>query len=175
MTRLELEIDGQMVESELVISAPDSAEMAPASFKSVSLRIGQRSVAALVSEPEPGRFVVRLGQTILRADRDRQADGTEAVIVNGRRIGVAIRDRRRRRGPDAQASGTIQLITPMPGKVVAILVEEGATVERGAGIIVVEAMKMQNEIQAPRAGRLTSLRATPGQTVNAGEILATIE
>lgn len=175
MTRLELEIDGQMVEAELEISAPDSAEMAPAGFKSVSLRIGHRHVAASVSQPEPGRFVVRLGHAILRADRDRQADGSEAVLVNGRRIGVAIRDRRRRRGPDAHASGAVQLVAPMPGKIVAILAEEGATVERGAGIIVVEAMKMQNEIQAPRAGRLTSLRATPGQTVNAGEILATIE
>ena len=171
MTRLELEIDGRSVAAEVEIATPADA---PGAW-SVRLNAGGRQVDATVSQPEPGRFVVRLGKSILRGDRDRRGDGTTAVIVNGRRIDVAVRDPRRRRGAEAHASCAVQLVAPMPGKVVAILVAEGAQVERGAGVIVVEAMKMQNEIQAPRAGRLTSLRATPGQTVNAGEILATIE
>ena len=63
----------------------------------------------------------------------------------------------------------------MPGKVVRLLVEVGAQVEAGAGIVVVEAMKMQNEMKAPKAGVVISLNATPGATVNAGDVLAEIE
>jgi biotin carboxyl carrier protein len=63
----------------------------------------------------------------------------------------------------------------MPGKVVRVLVEEGATVEAGAGLVVVEAMKMQNELKSPKAGTVTELRAREGTTVNAGDVLAVIE
>jgi 3-methylcrotonyl-CoA carboxylase alpha subunit len=63
----------------------------------------------------------------------------------------------------------------MPGKVVAILVEPGAAVERGQALLVIEAMKMENEIGAPRAGRLAELLVRPGQAVEGGELLARIE
>ena len=65
--------------------------------------------------------------------------------------------------------------SPIPGLIAQLQASVGAKVTKGDKLLMMEAMKMQNEIQAPRAGRLTSLRATPGQTVNAGEILATIE
>jgi biotin carboxyl carrier protein len=54
------------------------------------------------------------------------------------------------------------------------LVDSGAHVEKGAGIIIVEAMKMQNEMKSPRTGVVVAVNVTPGDTVNAGEILATI-
>jgi biotin carboxyl carrier protein len=63
----------------------------------------------------------------------------------------------------------------MPGKVVRVLVALGDQVEAGQGIVVVEAMKMQNEMKAAKAGRVMTLAAAPGATVNAGEILAAIE
>ena len=63
----------------------------------------------------------------------------------------------------------------MPGKVVRVLVAQGDQVEAGEGLIVVEAMKMQNEMKAAKAGRVATLAAVAGATVNAGEILATIE
>ncbi|MFN2597555.1 MAG: biotin/lipoyl-containing protein [Pyrinomonadaceae bacterium] len=56
-----------------------------------------------------------------------------------------------------------------------MLIEEGATVEAGAGLVVVEAMKMQNELKSPKAGTVVELRARAGATVNAGEVLAVIE
>jgi len=62
----------------------------------------------------------------------------------------------------------------MPGKVVRVLVAEGDTVEAGQGLLVVEAMKMQNEIKAPRSGRVVALAAREGATVAAGDPLATI-
>ncbi len=63
----------------------------------------------------------------------------------------------------------------MPGKVVAVLVEAGARVERGQGLLVIEAMKMENEIAAPRAGTVADVRVKPGQAVEAGELLARID
>jgi len=63
----------------------------------------------------------------------------------------------------------------MPGKVVAVLVLAGATVERGQGIIVIEAMKMENEIAAPRAGTVTEVCVQPGHAVEAGQLLARID
>jgi biotin carboxyl carrier protein len=63
----------------------------------------------------------------------------------------------------------------MPGKVVRVLVTAGANVEAGAGIIVVEAMKMQNEMKAPKAGVVLSINAAEGATVKAGDVLAVVE
>jgi len=63
----------------------------------------------------------------------------------------------------------------MPGKVVRVLVTPGDAVEAGQGLIVVEAMKMQNEMKAPKAGTIIELNAVIGSTVNAGDVLAVIE
>ena len=63
----------------------------------------------------------------------------------------------------------------MPGKVVRVQLEAGASVEKGAGVVVVEAMKMQNEMKSPRAGVVVSINVKPGDTVNAGDVLAVVE
>ncbi|HEY0384866.1 MAG TPA: biotin/lipoyl-containing protein, partial [Pyrinomonadaceae bacterium] len=75
----------------------------------------------------------------------------------------------------AHADGSLEIVAPMPGKVVRVLVEAGAQVEAGAGLVIVEAMKMQNEMKSPRAGTVTALHVKTGATVNAGEVLAVIE
>jgi biotin carboxyl carrier protein len=63
----------------------------------------------------------------------------------------------------------------MPGKIVRRLVQEGQHVEAGAGLLVIEAMKMQNEIKAPKPGTVRQLSAVEGAAVNAGDVLAIIE
>ena len=63
----------------------------------------------------------------------------------------------------------------MPGKVVRLLVHEGSEVEAGAGVVVVEAMKMQNEIKSPKKGRIQKILVSEGTAVNAGDILAIVE
>jgi len=63
----------------------------------------------------------------------------------------------------------------MPGKVVRLLAAEGQQVQAGQGLLVIEAMKMQNEIKAPRAGRVVSLSVGEGATVTAGQALAVLE
>ena len=75
----------------------------------------------------------------------------------------------------AHHKGAAEIVAPMPGKVVRVLVESGVEVEAGAGILVVEAMKMQNEMKAPKAGKVGSINAVVGATVNAGDVLAVIE
>ena len=67
------------------------------------------------------------------------------------------------------------MLAPMPGKVVRILVAEGDEVEKGKGVLVVEAMKMQNEIKSPKKGVVKKLSAAEGSAVNAGDVLAVIE
>jgi biotin carboxyl carrier protein len=62
----------------------------------------------------------------------------------------------------------------MPGKVVRVLVEAGTAVEKGTGIVIVEAMKMQNEMKSPRAGVVLAVNVKQGDTVNAGDVLATV-
>jgi len=72
----------------------------------------------------------------------------------------------------AEAEGRQQILAPMPGKVVRVLVKQGDQVKAGQGLFVVEAMKMQNEIRSPKSGKVERVLAEEGQTVNAGEALA---
>jgi biotin carboxyl carrier protein len=63
----------------------------------------------------------------------------------------------------------------MPGKIVRVIAHEGDEVEAGQGLLVVEAMKMQNEIKAPKKGKVTKIAAKEGATVNAGDLLVIVE
>jgi len=96
--------------------------------------------------------------------------------VGGRTHRIRLLDERalRARGR-AVGAGDREVRAIMPGKVVAVLVEVGATVEPGQGLLVIEAMKMENEVPAPRAGTVKELRVQPGQAVEAGELLAIVE
>ena len=80
-----------------------------------------------------------------------------------------------RRQGAVEAAGRQQITAPMPGKVVRLLVKQGDSVEAGQGLLVVEAMKMQNEIRSPKSGKIEKLFAQEGQPVNAGEVLLWVE
>ena len=99
------------------------------------------------------------------------------VAVGGRTHMLRLLDERalRRRKSAGAADGAREVRAAMPGKVVAVLVEVGATVERGQGLLVIEAMKMENEIASPRAGTVAEIRVKPGQPVEAGELLVRID
>jgi biotin carboxyl carrier protein len=100
-----------------------------------------------------------------------------AVEIGGRTHHLRLLDARALRAHRQTAGGPggRELRAAMPGKVVAVLVEAGAKVERGQGVVVIEAMKMENEIGAQRAGTVVEVRVKPGQAVEAGELLAVIE
>jgi biotin carboxyl carrier protein len=99
------------------------------------------------------------------------------VTVGGREYEAAVRDPRewkRSGGGAAEAEGRAQIMAPMPGKVIRLLVAAGDAVEAGQGIVVVEAMKMQNEIRSQKSGKVEKLAVAEGQTVNAGDLIAII-
>jgi len=93
------------------------------------------------------------------------------------RYEVVLRDPRslRSRASSADEKGPRKLVAPMPGKVVRVLAEEGSDVEAGQGVLVVEAMKMQNEIKSPKKGVVRKIAVRAGGTVNAGDVLAVVE
>jgi len=123
---------------------------------------------------EPGVYSVLLDGSVYDARVDRAGQGL-VVVVAGDRFEVEVRDPRSwSRRSVLRSQGLATLAAPMPGKVVRVLVAEGDTVEAGQGLLVVEAMKMQNEIKAPRSGRVVALAAREGATVAAGDPLATI-
>lgn len=99
------------------------------------------------------------------------------VNVDGRDLQAEVidpRQWRRDRGAGLVAEGRQQIVAPMPGKVVRVLVRAGEAVETGQGLVVVEAMKMQNEVRAPKSGTVERLLVSEGQAVNAGDILAVV-
>jgi biotin carboxyl carrier protein len=85
------------------------------------------------------------------------------------------RSLRGRKGAGSNEAGPKKLIAPMPGKVVRVLVKPGEQVEAGQGILVMEAMKMQNEIKSPKKGRVQKIVASEGASVNPGDVLAIVE
>ncbi len=104
-------------------------------------------------------------------------DGTHDVSVDAIQIRLGLRDPRELRGRtlhDEGSDGPIPIAAAMPGKIVCLLVREGDIVDEGQGVIVVEAMKMQNELKAPKAGLVTAVSARENQAVNAGETLLII-
>jgi biotin carboxyl carrier protein len=97
--------------------------------------------------------------------------------VGNVRYSAEIRDPRSLRGRTRQIDnhGPQKLTAPMPGKIVRVLVHVGAEVEAGAGVLVVEAMKMQNEIKSPKKGKVQKILVGEGAAVNAGDVLAIVE
>jgi biotin carboxyl carrier protein len=102
----------------------------------------------------------------------------DTVIIDGERHTFEVDDPRslagRRRGA-AGAAGPRAVKSPMPGRVVRVLVQPGDAVEEHQGIVVIEAMKMQNELKSPKSGRVANIAVGPGDAVGAGETLAVIE
>ena len=137
---------------------------------------GNRYQADL-SEPEPDIFIVVFNNRVYRCAVEKLPDGTTEVIVNGKSFPVTVRDKKHFHGKtgSAGASGGVMLSSPMPGKVVRVLLNAGEAVAAHQGVLVVEAMKMQNEVQSPRAGKVIEVKVSEGQTVNAGEVLAVVE
>jgi biotin carboxyl carrier protein len=125
-----------------------------------------------VLEISPGLYsILHKGQSY-----EVRLSPTEAVI-NGHRYRYEIEDPRqwKRSQSAANPNAPAAILAPMPGKVVRVLVSAGDLVTAGQGIVVVEAMKMQNELKSPRDGRVSALKATPNQSVTAGTVLALIE
>jgi biotin carboxyl carrier protein len=128
---------------------------------------------------EPGRWSLvmangRSHEVVVVPDGHQ---GTTTVLVDGSAVAVAVRDPRRRRdvaGPHGSGDGPVRIVAPMPGKVVRVLASPGEAVSARQGVVVVEAMKMENELRAPRAGIVGEVLVREGDLVDAGALLLTI-
>ena len=129
-----------------------------------------------VERVEPATYSVLIEGRSIDVRVEPAVDGL-IVTAGGQRFPVELVDPRRWNGHRRRAGGggRQDVTAPMPGKVVRVLVAEGDPVEEGQGLIVVEAMKMQNELKAPRPGRVVRLVVQAGAAVRAGEVLATVE
>ena len=160
-----------------------SLELSDGADGIVSAEVDGRQYEIGVRELTGGQYLLLLGSRVynLRVEKRRDAAGATGafeVTLGGRSYDVTVVDPKRLRSAQTTAAhdtGTARIISPMPGKVVRILVEIGARVEAGDGIVVVEAMKMQNEMKSPKAGVVISINAETGATVTAGDVLAVIE
>jgi biotin carboxyl carrier protein len=140
----------------------------------VFARIDDREYELEVSEVEPNVYLFRHGNQIHQI----YVAPNGIVKIGRHQLEIKLTDPKRLRAAgsnDANAEGRVEIKTAMPGKIVRILVGTGAEVAHGQGVIVVEAMKMQNEMKSPKDGVVKEIRFAEGETVNAGEVLVIIE
>jgi biotin carboxyl carrier protein len=164
--KLDLTINGADKRIDLLTHAPG-----------VRFRFGDgEESAAHVETPEPGVYSILIGGRSYDA-RVEEAPNCLIVVIDGHRFEVEVRDprRRARRSAGRHGEGVQDIVAPMPGKVIRVLIAPGDVVSPGQGLVVVEAMKMQNELKAQREARVAIVHAREGATVAAGEILVTLE
>jgi biotin carboxyl carrier protein len=102
--------------------------------------------------------------------------GQRTLTIDGQRLQTAVNGRRERRAAAATGGvGTQRVTAPMPGKVIRVLVAPGQQVEARQPLVVVEAMKMENELSVARAGRVAEVQVAEGQSVEAGRLLVLVE
>jgi biotin carboxyl carrier protein len=141
-----------------------------------SCRLDGREVEIDAVLARPDVLSLRIGNQAYEIKSERVGNDWH-LWVGGARFASEVRDPRslRSRTRAADDHGPRKLTAPMPGKVVRVLVREGDAVEAGASVLVVEAMKMQNEIKSPKKGTIQKMLAAEGIAVNAGDVLAIVE
>jgi biotin carboxyl carrier protein len=134
-----------------------------------SLCEGEFSIEAL----DGASFSVLLNGRAFRVSKTRVGE----FEINGRVVSAEVFDPRslRARGKSSDARGPQNIAAAMPGKVIRVLVSAGDVVEAGQGLVVVEAMKMQNEMKSPKAGRVVAIKTEPHAAVAAGDVLVVVE
>ncbi len=144
----------------------------------VCANIGERSYEVQAHRIAAGEYLLLDGSTVREARvESRQGKRSYLVHLRDQTYEIELTDPKRLSTAEAGGlhhSGAAEIIAAMPGKVVNVLVENGTNVNAGDAVLVVEAMKMQNELKAPKAGTV-EIKTTTGATVESGAVLAVIE
>jgi biotin carboxyl carrier protein len=144
---------------------------------SYTVKIDGEPVNADAAQIAPNTISVLLDGQAFEVHVTPSLDGTVKLQSGPHEFTAELRDPRAWQGRKhgaTEAEGRQQILAPMPGKVIRLLVNAGDQVEAGQGLVVVEAMKMQNEIRSPKTGRVERLQVKEGQAVNAGEVLCVV-
>lgn len=140
---------------------------------------GGEQVTVSAFQPQPGRLhlLTQGGQS--HDFSLREADGDYTVQIRGVDTHVEVLNERQRRmraaGVGGRGAKGPDLVSPMAGKIVAVQVNEGDAVEEGSVVVIVEAMKMENDLKAHVTGTVSKVAVTPGQAVEIGDVLVSIE
>jgi biotin carboxyl carrier protein len=142
--------------------------------------VGGRKYSLDVSRVKPGVFLLNLGTRSIEVSvlPEGNIASISTVSIEGQRISVEILDERKvlqRAVRNSHRSGASEIRSPMPGKIVRVLVTAGADVVAGQGIVVMEAMKMQNEMKSSMSGRIRKIEVVEGETVRSGDLIAIVE
>jgi biotin carboxyl carrier protein len=142
--------------------------------------VDDRSYMLEASEPEANIFLFKHEGKIFQVFVSPQKDPGDPLQarIGTHELEIKLIDPKRLRGSSVSgevAHGKAEIKTAMPGKVVRVLVAVGSEVQKGDGVIVVEAMKMQNELKSPKDGLITDIRFAEGDKVNSGDIMMIIE
>jgi biotin carboxyl carrier protein len=141
-----------------------------------SCRLDGREIEVDAVLARPDVLSLRIGNNAYEVKCERVANDVH-IWVGSRRFAPEVRDPRslRSRSRAVDEHGPRRLTAPMPGKIVRILMAQGSEVDAGTGVLVVEAMKMQNEVKSPKKGTIQKILVTEGAAVNAGDVLAIVE
>lgn len=184
--KLRAEVAGDSYLVELTPAGPAPAAIASDADGEITYSLSPENGTADSQPARTGRVSIRevmpgvislMEGNCSRAVTLSKSPGGVVARIGGKELPVALGDLRdrARRARDAGAIGPQEVRTLMPGKVVRVLVARGDEVAAGQGVMIVEAMKMQNELKAPKAGRVTSVCVEEGSTVTAGATLLVIE
>lgn len=145
----------------------------------VFARVDDREYELVASEPEPNVYLLKHNGRIHEFYVSPSQPGSPQIVSSQERdVEVTLIDPKRLRGSagaGGAADGLAEIRTMMPGKLVRIIANEGDEVQKGDAIVVVEAMKMQNDLKSPKDGVVKEIRINEGSTVSAGDVLAVIE
>jgi biotin carboxyl carrier protein len=140
--------------------------------------IDGRAIDADVVQIAPTLYSILMGTRSFEVHIKEVPGAKPSAVIAGHEYPFTIRDDRqwrRRRGAALEVEGKQQVIASMPGKIVRLLVSRGESVKLGQGLMVIEAMKMQNEVRSPKSGTVERLVVKEGQAVNVGETLAVVD
>jgi biotin carboxyl carrier protein len=141
------------------------------------VRLGTEQFEIDIRRAGPGSYSLLIGNRALDFEVNREGD---QFVVNSRdgaaRVNLIDRARRATASRSTrEVSGRVEIKAIMAGRVVQVLVQTGDEVTAQQGLVIVEAMKMENELKSPKAGKVIEIKVTAGQTVEKGDILAVIE
>ncbi|HYL97996.1 MAG TPA: biotin/lipoyl-containing protein, partial [Blastocatellia bacterium] len=133
--------------------------------------VGERTYDLQMTSPESEVYLLFLGDKVFEARVSLLDPHSYQIHIGGRSFSAKLVERKGIRSPGEHVGDGEQYLTaPMPGKVVKVLHQCGEEIDAGQGVVVVEAMKMQNEVKAPRPGRITEIRVKEGMTVTANQV-----